>query len=335
MEGVVTSWTPGSLTLVFTADRLVGSGTYAAWTLSLAGDVGATGNTGNTGTTGNTGAAGNDGAGYGGTSSTSTALASSGSKSLVLAAGTFAYAAGARVRAAYSSTPSTQYMEGVVTSWTQGSSTLVFTADRMVGSGTYASWVIGLAGDVGATGSTGSTGTAGTNGVSVLMRGTWSSGTAYAINDVASLSGASYACTSAHTNHQPPDASYWQLMAAAGSASLTYSTATATDAPTTTSSSYAVVSGMTLSLGAGTYAIHFVGAFNTGSTQTQTMTLELALDGTARTHTVIAYDSKIILGATLHDIIVVSGTQTVDVRWKTSGGTATGGPRGLSALRIA
>jgi hypothetical protein len=49
---------------------------------------------------------------------------------------------------------------------------------------------------------------------------------------------------------------------------------------------------------------------------------------------VAPYDSKIITGIALHDIIAVSGTQTVDVRWKTSGGTATGGPRVLTAVRI-
>jgi hypothetical protein len=150
MEGVVTSYS--SLTLVFTADYAVGSGTFSTWTLSLTGNVGATGTTGSTGSTGVTGA------GYGGTSTTSAVIGNSGSKTLTLAApasGVYAYAVGSRIRAA---NDPTHYMEGVVTAFNTGTQVITFTADLAVGSGTFTSWTVGLAGDVGTTGTTGTTG---------------------------------------------------------------------------------------------------------------------------------------------------------------------------------
>ncbi|MBC7447402.1 MAG: tail fiber domain-containing protein [Hymenobacteraceae bacterium] len=144
MEGVVTAYAGTSLTV--TIDKTAGAGTLAAWTLNLAGEVGAVG------VAGATGAAGAD---YGGTSATSTTLAV-GLKTFVTQAGR-AYVAGQRVRAAVSPT---QYVEGVVT--TYAGTNLTLSADRVVGAaGTFVAWTLGLAGDVGATGPAGATGATG------------------------------------------------------------------------------------------------------------------------------------------------------------------------------
>lgn len=48
------------------------------------------------------------------------------------------------------------------------------------------------------------------------LKGAWDSGTDYAVGDVVALSGASYVCVLDHTNHTPPNTTYWQLMAARG-----------------------------------------------------------------------------------------------------------------------
>lgn len=48
------------------------------------------------------------------------------------------------------------------------------------------------------------------------ITGAWSGATAYAVNDVVSLSGSSYVCILAHTNHTPPNATYWALLASIG-----------------------------------------------------------------------------------------------------------------------
>jgi hypothetical protein len=44
----------------------------------------------------------------------------------------------------------------------------------------------------------------------------WSGATAYGINDVATLAGSSYVCILAHTNFTPPNATYWNVLAAKG-----------------------------------------------------------------------------------------------------------------------
>lgn len=84
----------------------------------------------------------------------------------------------------------------------------------------------GPAGSAGPTGSTGSQGPAGATGAAgsagptgpagLIWEGTWSAATAYSVNDAVILSGNSYICTAAHTNQSPPNASYWNVLAAKG-----------------------------------------------------------------------------------------------------------------------
>ena len=49
-------------------------------------------------------------------------------------------------------------------------------------------------------------------GAGMVWRGAWSSSTSYAVNDAVSLGGASYICILAHTNHTPPNATYWNVI---------------------------------------------------------------------------------------------------------------------------
>ncbi len=98
---------------------------------------------------------------YAATSASSLAVANSGSKTFVTQAG-LAYTVGSRVRAASSAAPATNWMEGVVTSYSGTS--LVATMDVAGGSGTYTDWSLSLAGARGATGATGSTGSTGATG---------------------------------------------------------------------------------------------------------------------------------------------------------------------------
>lgn len=53
------------------------------------------------------------------------------------------------------------------------------------------------------------------------LLGAWSGATAYAAGDVVTLSGSSYVCVLDHTNHTPPDATYWQLLASKGDTGAT------------------------------------------------------------------------------------------------------------------
>lgn len=86
---------------------------------------------------------------YAATSTSSQTIGSSGTKTFTTQSG-LAYQAGTRVRAASTANPTTVWMEGVVTSYS--STTLVFTADKSLGSGTLTSWTLNLAGQFGADG---------------------------------------------------------------------------------------------------------------------------------------------------------------------------------------
>jgi len=62
------------------------------------------------------------------------------------------------------------------------------------------------------------------------LKGAWSGATAYVVGDVVTLSGSSYVCALDHTNHMPPNTTYWQLLAAKGTdgAAATVSVGTVT-----------------------------------------------------------------------------------------------------------
>lgn len=128
MEGPIASYS--GTTLSITMDRFVGSGSFASWNIAPVGDKG------------DSGAAG---PGYNATSTSSVAIGT-GSKALSIGTG-YAFATGQRARAARDTS---NYIEGLVASYTGG--TLTITADRAVGSGTYTSWTLGLAGDPGGQG---------------------------------------------------------------------------------------------------------------------------------------------------------------------------------------
>jgi hypothetical protein len=55
----------------------------------------------------------------------------------------------------------------------------------------------------------------------MVWRGAWASATAYALNDVVGQAGSSYICISANTNNQPPNATYWSLVAQIGATGAT------------------------------------------------------------------------------------------------------------------
>jgi hypothetical protein len=106
---------------------------------------------------GATGGTGATGAGYGGTSTTSLAIAT-GSKAFTTQAG-LAYVVGSRVRAASAADPA-DYMEGVVTAYSGTGLTIL--VDLIGGTGTDADWSFSIAGDpgVGTVALTGDTGSA-------------------------------------------------------------------------------------------------------------------------------------------------------------------------------
>lgn len=61
--------------------------------------------------------------------------------------------------------------------------------------------------------------------------GAWSGATVYNTNDVATLGGSAYICILAHTNHTPPNATYWSVLASIGATGATGSTGPAAWSP--------------------------------------------------------------------------------------------------------
>jgi hypothetical protein len=95
------------------------------------------------------GLTGATGASYAATSTSSQSIGNSGTKTFTTQAG-LAYQVGTRVRASDASNPTANWMEGVVTSYS--STTLAFTADKSLGSGTLTNWTLSVAGQFGADG---------------------------------------------------------------------------------------------------------------------------------------------------------------------------------------
>jgi hypothetical protein len=152
MEGIVVSYEGQNL--VINSDLVSSAGTVNDWNISVAGEPGQVGSTGPQGAQGIPGDPG--GPGYRATS-TSTLTITTGAHSFTTQA-SLAYTVGARVRAS-SSSSSTNYVEGLVTSYS--GSTLVINVDRYNGTGTFSSWNINLAGDIGAQGVQGPQGVTG------------------------------------------------------------------------------------------------------------------------------------------------------------------------------
>ncbi|OSJ33260.1 hypothetical protein BSZ19_16615, partial [Bradyrhizobium japonicum] len=72
------------------------------------------------------------------------------------------------------------------------------------------------------------------------LKGAWSGATAYAAGDVVTLSGSSYVCILDHTNHTPPNVTYWQLLASIGATGNTGPMPLLPIAPWATATAYVV-----------------------------------------------------------------------------------------------
>ena len=130
----------------------------------IEGPSGATGPTGATGNIGPTGPSGATGVGATGatgdryaTSSTSTLAIGTGSKSLTVGTG-LAYSINQVVRISYDIN---NYMDATVTSYNSSTGAMIASSTAYIGSGTYSSWTINLAGAAGSQGPTGPTGATG------------------------------------------------------------------------------------------------------------------------------------------------------------------------------
>jgi hypothetical protein len=187
--------------------------------------------------------------------------------------------------------------------------------------------------DRGVTGPTGATGATGPTGpVGMVWKGSWSSVTAYIINDAVSFAGSSYICILGNTNNSPPNATYWNLLAQTGSSvsGVTYVGATVPSVLSITGSPITST---------GTLAIGYSGTplpILNGGTGTTTPSLNagsnVSISGTWPNQTINATapnaGTVTSVGATVPPFLSVSGTPI------TSSGTIAIGYSG-TALPIA
>ena len=120
-------------------------------------------------------------------------------------------------------------------------------------------------------------------------------------------------------------------------ADVTQVSATAND--TTTSAAYTAVTGMSITPGAGDYLVWFSGSVN-GDTNTTEQQVSLFVNGVQVAHTERRADQEDSLVDTYFPVALharltsVGAAEAIDVRWQTSGGTATMAERTLTVYQI-
>lgn len=111
---------------------------------------------------------------------------------------------------------------------------------------------------------------------------------------------------------------------------------------TTTSGTDAVLTGMTVTPGAGTFLVWFSSSI-TSNNAGASISYSYYVNGVQKSDSVrkiSPFDGGTLSATTargdtsLNGLITVTAGQAIDVRWSTSGGTATAGPRTLNYLRI-
>lgn len=116
---------------------------------------------------------------------------------------------------------------------------------------------------------------------------------------------------------------------------------TAISSATTTSSTDALLSGMTVTPAAGKYLVMFNTDFNSNSAGAA-ITFSYYVGGTQVAVTqrkIIPFDGGALSAAaargmgTLQSVITVNGSQAIEVQWSTSGGTATSDNRSLITVK--
>ncbi len=98
----------------------------------------------------------------------------------------------------------------------------------------------------------------------------------------------------------------------------------ATTVASTSSTTFVTITSMTTSATTGTYQVTFSGSFSLANTLNVTFSIALFLDGTIITHTqrdmwnINSQARSVIMPCHTQAVITVSGTQTIDVRYKAS-----------------
>lgn len=115
------------------------------------------------------------------------------------------------------------------------------------------------------------------------------------------------------------------------------SEATATAAATTTSTTDVLLTGMTLTPGAGTYLVMFSTTLLNSNNGAQRTAISLYANSVriAASERYVGTGGGAYVGASTQAIITVSDGQAIEVRWRAAGGTSTSQKRTLTLVKLA
>lgn len=117
---------------------------------------------------------------------------------------------------------------------------------------------------------------------------------------------------------------------------------TDTASATTTSSTDALLTAMTITPVAGTYLCNFSSSID-NNTAGMAVSVSYYIGGTQKGATLIkssVFDGGALSAGDargsvhLSTLVTVTGSQAIEIRWSTSSGTATCGPRSMSVVRV-
>ena len=119
--------------------------------------------------------------------------------------------------------------------------------------------------------------------------------------------------------------------------SMSSSEATATDSPTTNSTNYVLMTGMTLTPGAGTYLVLFSTSVSSSASNGEVLCCLYAnsVQIAATESRTSQFKAGDIVEVAINKVVTVAAAQAIEVKWKVVSGTGTARARVLTLLKIA
>lgn len=171
----------------------------------------------------------------------------------------------------------------------------------------------------------------------LTWKGAWSGATVYVVDDAAESGGSSYICKLGHTNQQPPNSTYWDLLAQVGATSNS-SIVEGTATETTSSTNYVLCDSMTVTPVSGTYDVVFSGSLSNSSSSTNYLCIYsagAAVTASTRRIGVVSQTTGQAGGFCCLARVTVNGSQAIEGKWKVSAGTASMYERQLKIIKVA
>jgi hypothetical protein len=159
----------------------------------------------------------------------------------------------------------------------------------------------------------------------------------YTANQAVEYNGSSYVChTDTVSNEVPTDTNYWDVLAAQGDPlPPTVTEVSATAETTTTSTTYVLMNGMTITPAAGNYMVWFSTAISNNS-NLENDYIAIYKGGTiiqsTERRTLLAKNERVPFST--QGKVTVNGSEAIEIRWKVTNGTGSALERILNIMEI-